>query len=339
MQSLDIRRAGQIINKKLRLIVQKNPDGNVLLGVAGCVASGKSRLSQKVRHDASSILKRELFYLPFDLWINAKGLHSSTYAGRFFLDDFICAIQCISARKYFLIPRYDLTKKDKLNFVMKTKQQIVWNNKQFFGCLCEADITPPPGTIGLFVEKKTGNLYSLFPAVSKKTFLVDGTLIFPKEAIDKFDISIFVQADWPLRISRMIRRFNRKEVFGLTTQSMAEYVGFLVDEAKMCADAEIFEQLSDEMILVESVPETLSNYLDLRFFYAQLRQHSIPAWVTTEDVETSVQSFLNNIKKEKNMRHRELLRRELTNLIESKHLLALDGTDQILSELTHIINI
>ena len=168
---------------------------------------------------------------------------------------------------------------------------------------------------------------------------MDGTLIFPVVASDKFDLKIFVQADWPLRISRMIRRFNRKEVFGLTTQTLTEYVGFLVDEAKMCADAEIFKQLNDEMILVESGPETLSNYLDLRFFYAQLRQNNISQWVSKDAVERGIKSFMEGIKKEKNIRHRELLRQELVNLIESKHLLVLDDIDQILSEIAQIIKL
>ena len=337
MQPLDIRRAGQIIKRKLRLIAQKNPNGNILLGVAGCVASGKSRLSQRLHRDASTILRRDLFYLPFDLWINTKGLHSRTYAGRFFIDDFAHAIQCIATGKQFFIPRFDLVKNGKRIAATNTKQKIIWNNKQFFSCLCTSDIAPPLGTIGLFVEVETGHFYSLFPAVSKKIFLVDGTLIFLPQVIKKFDIKIFIQADWPLRISRMIRRFNRKEVFGLTTQTMPEYVGFLVEEARACADNEISEQIDNEMVLVESAPETLSNYLDLRFFYTQLRENNVPFWVTHDEVEKSIKLFMDSIKKEKNIHHLKLLRQELVNLVESKHLLALNGIDQILSDLIQII--
>mgnify|MGYP001562903997 FL=1 len=125
MQPLNIQHARKIINKKLLSIARKNLDSNVLIGVAGCVASGKSRLSQNVRSMASTIFKKEPLYLPFDLWINIKGLQSPTYADRFFLDDFIYAVQCIAAGEQFFIPRYDLIKKGKLNLIVNKKQKIV----------------------------------------------------------------------------------------------------------------------------------------------------------------------------------------------------------------------
>lgn len=341
MQSQIFRQALENIRKQLKTLSPNTPNGNILFGIAGYVASGKSRLFQILLPDVKTLLGQTVIYLPFDLWINeATVSSSSTYAGKFLLDDLAEAIKCIKAGKRFLVPRYDIVKtagvqnaEDQLSL-----QQLTWNKKSFVPCTKNFQAQTFPGSIGLYIEIQSRRVYSLFPALTNTMFIVDGTLIFPKSVVSLYDTRVFVQAVWPLRVARMIRRFNRREVFGTTSKTMEEYVSFLVDEARSCADNEIHIQADGCNFVVESIPDTLSNYLDLAYLRWYITQPGSPQWVTEEEVDISMRSYIQSIKNEHDVQAIKFHRRELIALMESKHLLvALENIDELLTELATIV--
>lgn len=314
---------------------------NILLGVSGCVASGKSRFSSKFLNDIEAIFGRNTIYLPFDLWINGLGSKSTSYAGRFLLDDFIHGIRCIRKAEAFMVPRHDIVKKHGKQRAIDqySLQQLVWNRKGFVKCLIDFDDQKLSGSEGLYVDMESGHVYSFFPSARRMTYLIDGTLIFPTETANDYHCKIFVEASWPLRVARMIRRFNRKETFGSSTQLMHEYITFLVDEAKSCADKEIYRQLAKDMVVIQSLPETLSNYLDLVYLRERVKTSDTTHWVGIEEAETARKEFLDYLRNERNPKILKQLREELSALIESKHLLMLSNVDDILAELVSIITL
>lgn len=339
MKTLEPKEALENIRKKLLSLQESADTKNILIGISGYVASGKSRLSQKLQVDARSILQREIIHLPFDLWINSVGLSSATYEGRFLLEDFTRAISSARNGEHFFVPRYDLVKKlDKLSLPEQTgTHHIAWGRKIFVKY--SENISSPAlhGSNGLYKETTSGYLYSYFPSVQGKIFLADGTLIYPKGTDHLYHLKIFVQATWPVRVARMIRRFNRKEVFGSTAQAMSDYVGFLVQEARSCADTEIRQQLMDDMILVESAPETISNYLDLAYLSEHADDKDISGWITQEETQHAMQLFRDSLEKEHHPERLEQFRHELLSLMEFKHMLSLNNADQLLSELANIL--
>lgn len=340
MQSLPFRQALERIRQQFNVMARVAPNGNFLLGVAGYIASGKSRLCRILRPDVETLLRRAVIYLPFDLWINQSTVRSSSdYAGRFLQDDLIEALRCIHAGERFLVPRYDIVK---ISGIQKVEdhvsvQQIIWNGKSFIRSSIRYQTQMLSGSADLYIEAQSGYVYSLFPAITRTTFVIDGTLIFPEFVADLYDCRIFVQASWPLRVARMIRRFNRKEVFGTTSRTMREYVGFLVEEARSCADDEICRQANDNTFIVESLPDTLSNYFDLAYLRWYVQQPDAPQWVTVDDVEAAMQACVQSLKDEHDAKTLESHRHELLALMESKHLFTLDGTDKLLAELAAII--
>ena len=135
----------------------------------------------------------------------------------------------------------------------------------------------------------------------------------------------------------MIRRFNRKEVFGTTSKTMNEYVGFLVKEARLCADSEIYQQIDADTFLIESIPNTISNYFDLVYLRWYMQQADSPQWVTIKETEFAMQTYIQSLRREHDAEIIESNRRELLALMESKHLLALPDADKHLLELATII--
>lgn len=336
MKSLPFRQALEGIREQLNMLARITPEGNILLGVGGYVASGKSRIYRILFPDIETLLRRPVIYLPFDLWINqAKLLSSVDYAGRFLLEDLIGALKSMRAGERFLVPRYDIIKTAGTQKVENqvSVQQILWNNKSFVRCSGHFQAQTLFGSTDLYIEVQSGYVYSLFQAVSNFTFVVDGTLIFPETTAALYDYKIFVQASWPLRVARMIRRFNRKEVFGTTSKTMHEYVGFLIEEAKACADEEIYRQIKDDVFIVESLPDTLSNYFDLAYLRWYVQQPESLQWVTVEDVDSAMQAYIQSLRDEHDTKTIESQRQELLALMESKHLIALHDVDKLLAEL------
>lgn len=118
---------------------------------------------------------------------------------------------------------------------------------------------------------------------------------------------------------------------------MGEYVGFLVEEARSCADDEICRQANDDTFIVESIPDTLSNYFDLAYLRWYIKRPDAPQWVTVEEVEAAMQAYIQSLKDEHDAKTLESHRHELFVLMESKHLLAIDDIDKLLAELAAII--
>jgi len=341
MESLLFGQALECIHQKFSLLTPTEPNGNILLGVAGYVAGGKSRLCRALVSDIETSLCCKVIYLPFDFWINQATVISSTnYAGKFLLNDLAEALRCIRSGERFFVPRYDIMKTTRTQNIQEriSGQKILWNGKSFVPYSKRCLANELYGSSGLYIEVQSGYVYSLFPAIANSTFVVDGTLIFSEPAANLYDLRIFVQASWPLRISRMIRRFNRKEVFGTTSKTMREYVGFLVEEAISCADNEIFLQANNETLIIESVPDTLSNYLDLAYLRWYMQQQNAPQWVTVEAVDAAMQDYIQSLKNEGDVKILEARRYELLALMESKHLFVLPDTNKCIAELAAVIH-
>jgi len=97
------------------------------------------------------------------------------------------------------------------------------------------------------------------------------------------------------------------------------------------------QQVDDSVVLLESTPETLSNYLDLAYLHECIENSRLPQWVTPAETEEAMQSFLDSIRSEHDPERLDLFRQELIALTESKHLLAITNIDQLLSELARVI--
>lgn len=340
MKRMTSKQVQEAVRRRLKKTLPTIGTANFLLGISGTVASGKSHFCQVILPDVKTLLQRPVIYLPFDMWINVETVRvSPTYAGRFLLDDLVEALRCAKKGERFLVPRYDMVKKIGVQSpkTQLSTQQVVWNGKSFVRYTGDLDLKNLQGSAGFYIETESGYLYSLYPATRSSVFVFDGTLVFPEETQGMYDLKVFVETTWSLRIARMMRRFNRKEVFGETSKTMEEYVGFLVDEARMCADAEVYLQLRDDMLVVESVPDTLSNYLDLAYLQWYIEQPNILSWVTSEEVEADMRECLQRIREEHDTEVIASYRLELLVLLESKHLLSLRGREAILGELAAII--
>ncbi len=339
MRSLSLRDALWEIQQRLKALQETTDGHNLLLAVTGCVASGKSHFCVFLRADAEVLLKVPIIYLPFDLWVNKRMHESKRYADRFFQGDLIEAVRCIKVGNKFLVPRYDIMKTiGKLEDILRpSESELVWNGRPFFSYAGGQNMQQLAGAINFYLDPASGYLYSLFPSGNGRCYLLDGTLVVPPEVRSLYDLLIFVDASWPVRVARMIRRFNRKEVFGTTRKSMREYVGFLIDEARECADEEIRSQIDDNTMCIESVPDTLSNYLDLAYLCWLTELPETPNWVGRQEVEEAMQAYLEYLRMVRDPETISRFQRELIALMESKHLLAIPDADRILSELATIV--
>ena len=318
-------------------------DGNesTVIGIAGPVASGKTRFTQELIRQTEVLGQRPVIPLPFDLWINPRTLKSKTYSGRFFLDDFGSAVRCAKNKLHFLIPRYDLQRQGWVansKHAKPTTQTVFWEGRIFNRIEPEENICLP-GSSGTYLENKTDQAYSFFPNDVRSIYVTDGTLIAQKELREFYDLLIFVTAPWVNRVANMVRRFNRNEVFGSTSGAMAEYVEFLVDEARSCADMEIFDQLNQDIIKIEYSPMTLSNYLDLWYLKELIPSSTqVANWVKKDEVDHEINQFIRKLREEYDPATLEDLRSELEHLVLAKHLLCLDNKDNVLKELSSILN-
>jgi hypothetical protein len=340
MSAFSFRDALTHIQRKMKDIKTRGGNDNIMLAVTGYVASGKSHLCSILRSNIEALLRNPPLYLPFDLWINTEKREAAKYAERFFLTDLIEAVRCIRDKTHFLVPRYDIVKTTKYieNAAQLSAPELLWNGRPFLPYRSHIDVPLIRGATNLYVDQSNNYPYSLFPATAGECYLLDGTLIAPREISDYYDLKVFVQAPWPMRVARMIRRFNRKEVFGTTKKTMRDYVGFLVAEARECADAEIQTQLDGNTIVVESIPDTLSNYLDLAYLLWLTKQKNAPDWVNRQDVEETMYKYLECLQEIHDVASVSRYRLELNYLMESKHLLALPDVDQLLTKLTSIFH-
>lgn len=330
----------RVIND-LRVIRESKLSPNILLGVSGKVATGKTRFSSGLRDAISTVFDVEVRYLPFDYWINIDNLASSTYADRFFLDEFCEALTSITRGEQWLCPRYDIEKSlrrsgEEKSFIFDPTE-VVWIGRRFRkvnGCHGISDIA---GGNGIYFDPDSERLFTLFLPKQSVIYFIDGTMVFANEPTKKlYDSKIFVKSSWVNRVARMVRRFNRREVFGNTALSEEEYVGFLVEEAVGCADQEIDAQLDDSMIIVESKVETISNLLDLYYLLDRIRRSpKIGAMynLIEEEIEISIQSTLDDFSNLNNPQLIKSLKQELFHLAESAHLLAVHKRNKIFDRL------
>lgn len=235
--------------------------------------------------------------------------------------------------------RHDLMKRglpvEKWSDLVFDANEVVWKQRRFRKVSALHGLSDLKGSAGIYAEHESLRFFSLFTPCKGTLYVTDGTLIYTGGAGAYFDYKVFVTASWPMRVARMIRRFNRKEVFGTTEGTQIQYVGFLVEEATSCADAEILAQLSDGMLVIESAPETVSNLLDLFFLRQELNESSFAQTYrsSVESVDEAINQALKELDSISEPEKLMALREELLHLIESKHLLSLQEIDTVLNRI------
>lgn len=318
--------------------LRRYPDRNYVVGIAGCVAAGKSRFTRQVREAIQLSTKTEVVYLPFDLWINRRQLDSETYRGRFFLNELEAALDSISRGGFWLCPRHDLARYesgDDAKQISYENAEVAWRGRSYRKVRATANLRDLPGAAGVYAETDSSRLFSLFLQPSRRIYIIDGTLVFQQGMKRFYDQKIFISSKWPDRVARMIRRFNRHEAFGETTGTALEYVKFLVDEAQSCADQEVEDQADETMVRISSTVETVSNLLDLYHLQEEIQSPTLAAayGLTSVEVSKAIDQAEQDLCSITHTETLQALRVELANLVESKHLLAVNGVEQILSDL------
>jgi len=91
------------------------------------------------------------------------------------------------------------------------------------------------------------------------------------------------------------------------------------------------------MIVIDSTPDTLSNYLDLAYLKWLISQPDTPQWVTADEVEKVMNDYVQNLKEECDPKIIESNRRELLALMESKHLFVLKDASKLISNLSETL--
>jgi len=340
MKNINGTQGMKIACQKLHELFKDDKNERIVIGITGPVATGKTKFTQELIKQIKIIGQRPTFYLPFDLWINPQSLGSKTYEGRFFLDDFKSAVSCAKSKLPFLAPRYDLSKLGWTadnQHIRPTTQEVFWEGRTFDRIEPEENINLP-GTSGTYLDASTGQVFGFFPNDISSTCITDGTLVAQKDLHEYYDLLIFITAPWVNRVANMVRRYNRNEVFGLTTGDMSKYVEFLIDEARSCADKEILDQLDQDIIKIDYSPTNLSNYLDLWYLKELISDSDkVAHWVKREEIDHEIDCFIKNLSGEYNSATLVNLRNELEHLVLAKHLLCLKNKNEILKELSAIL--
>lgn len=343
MTELDPDAALEVILAQLIAERQRDP---LIIGIAGLVASGKSRFAERLKLAVREILSLEIIYLPFDYWINRRNLGASTYAERFFLEDFDSALESVANREPWMCPRYDIEKTGWTSARTATLSfdatEEMWRGRPFRRVSAIYDLPDMESGSGVHIELSSGRPYSLLLPRRNALYLFDGTLIFREPSWhESYTSKIYVTSSWANRIGRMIRRYNRREVFGQASVTQTDYVGFLVREAKSCADKEISAQLSEWMTVVKSEVETISNLLDLYYLRAGISAKPELAEVYAlgnGEVEAAIAGAYEYFSSVRDPTRLRRLREELEHLVESKHLLVIENADAILARVRDVLH-
>lgn len=346
MNPLTINEGLDQLNKLLLSKRRDDPGKSLMVGIAGPVASGKSRFCKIFTELAPDLLEMDLVYLPFDYWINKDNLNSKTYAERFFLDDFSAALKSIREHSGWFCPRYDLSKNirndDSYKKYLVTEQVIEWFGKRFTKLSEECPFTNAPGSKELYCELETNKIYSYFLSKGNSLYIIDGTMVyFSDKDNEQYDATAYVYGEWANRISRMIRRYNRKEVFGQTILTEKEYVGFLVNEARACADEEILTQKDKSTLVIKSSTETISNLLDLYFLKQNLnKDQNIKEvyYLDEEQLKNQIEESYKHFSMISDLETLKSLRNEFKHLVLSKHLLKVENIDEVFSRLDQVLS-
>ncbi len=347
-----MRESGRIetTDQVARILLEKrraNPKKNLIIGVAGTVASGKSRFSRYLIDVIREVLGLKILNCPFDYWINSAMLHAPVYAQRFFLEEFRDALCSINAGEYWMCPRYDLLKigyDQNLWPLILNSTEASWRKRRFVNVSLVHEIPDIEGGHGIYLEPETKRFFSLLLPKADTVYLMDGTMIF-HELVTKvfsYDAKIYVSSSWVNRVARMMRRFNRREVFGNTSATEIEYVGFLVREAAACADVEIEAQIDDQTIVLRSKTETISNLLDVCYLKDRLLKYPALADIYMLDlqlVEEAIEETYVDFSSITNSGHLRSLKIEFSNLVESRHLLVINNMEVILQRLRSVLRL
>lgn len=316
---------------------------NIIVGITGYVASGKSRIASQLC-EKLKISLINVIYLPFDYWINGDSLNSNTYAKRFYLKDFANALKSIKNNNFWMCPRYDLIKQKwfekKLSEIQFESSKKFWQGRYFKKIKTCQQISDTQFGSGIYIDMDSKQPYTLVKPTSRTLYLIDGTLIAQNMIKHYYDLIIFVDCSWVNRVAGMIRRFNRKEVFSQTTLNLEEYTSFLIEEAKKYADKEIWDQKDKNMFLIKHFPDTISNFLDLYY----LRQQIIKMpnltkkyYISKKEINQVISQAEKNFLSLKKTELLSTLKDELLHLTESKHLLDINNIDRIFQNLNQIL--
>ncbi len=257
----------RIIGEEISRVFNEEVKGPLLVGISGPVASGKSRFVKRLISFLEKDLSAPLIHIPFDYWINKQGLGSRLYADRFFMNEFIDAIKFLAQCKPWMCPRYDIARSgldlESLSFD-KEMRVVDWSGRSFLPVSEGVEVKEIPFGNGIYLQVGTGRIFSRCIPQRNGLYILDGTLAFnSSEIVSCYAMRIYLASGWANRVARMVRRHNRKEVFGTTTLSEADYVGFLVKEARECADVEIEEQKPLATHYIYSSVDSISNLLEL----------------------------------------------------------------------------
>lgn len=339
-----------ILEAVTRRLVEKHhqePTANLVVGVSGPVAAGKSRFAGYLKGTIQEIVGSKLINCPFDYWINSKMLNAPTYAARFYLEEFGSALRSIKTGDMWMCPRYDLVKTETpadIERLAVSSLEVIWEGRRFVKISSAHQVPDVPGGSGVYLEPTSRRLFSLFIPEVGTVYLMDGTLIFHQSTLAEFvyDAKVYVTSSWTNRVSRMIRRFNRREVFGLTTLTEIDYVGFLAREAVSCADAEIAGQIDDQTLIVHNHTETISNLLDIYYLGEHVRREpSLTAvyMIDAARIDEAVDQAYAYLSSITSIEHVRALKSEFANLIESKHLLMISNIDDIFKRLRDTLRV
>lgn len=323
-----------------------NGEANVIVGIAGTVASGKTRFTRALIGDLAKMPSRRVVHLPLEQWINRPAFVTGVYADRFYLDELRAALIAIRGGQHWLCPRFDLIKLFKREPMRQPTSltfeaaEVEWNHKRYRRIAAGTGLPDLPGAAGVYADADSERLFSLFLPQCGVTYLVDGTMVYAADGTGSiYDHRVYVCAPWAVRVARLLRRYNRGEVFGATAKSEAEYVRFLTDEAAQCADAAIGEQASIATHVVRSSSETLSNILDLHYLNQGLVRsgYGIAFRVGESEIQGALSDELHSLASVTDPDIRSTLRAEFDGLIESKHLLVIERVDRVLDQFYQVL--
>lgn len=305
---------------------------NLIIGISWYVASWKTWLCNNLIAELNNKHSSDVYYFPFDYWINYKNLDSKKYLDKFYIDEFELAIKNIKENKDWFLPRYDLYKKWRHNSIKLWSQCIIWNNVALYNIVENID-----------ENKDNQNYYSreldaifTFQSAKKWIYIIEWTMIFPNDQIKfLYNIRLMVKASWEERLARMFRRYNIQETFWWNSQSEIDFVKFLSDEAFDCADIEITNQMDSWVVLFQNTSNTISATLDLLYLKEKFESLLSINWNNYSLFHTNLENVKNTMNKNLDLLKNSWIKNELQKEIEfikiNRHFIKLKGLDNLLS--------
>lgn len=304
---------------------------NLIIGISWYVASWKTWLCNNLITELNNKYSDNIYYFPFDYWINYKNLDSKKYLDKFYISEFELAIKNIKENKDWFLPRYDLYKKGRHINIKLWSQCIIWNNKVLYDIIEDNDETKDSQN---YYNKESDVIFT-FQSAKRGIYIIEWTMIFSDEQIRSlYNIRLMVKASWEERLARMFRRYNIQEAFWWNLQSETDFVKFLSDEAFDCADMEIINQMDTWVVLFQNTSNTIYAILDL--LYLKEKFESLQDTNTTESVSlfyTTLSNIENTINERLNLLKVSWTKSDLQKEIEflkiNRHLIKLKSIDRL----------